>query len=224
MNIVTVLHNKAMEFADEALLAKMEGNREVSHSLFEKAFSLEKEATTLIDQKNDSWYILVRSAASLALNCGRFQDAESLIQLGLSGTPPSFIVKELKDLSNTLSDANKKKVSEVDVIGIITYANAEESQIRLQDLNTGHGAQRLLHALVAATVNGLAVDHRDPGRYALQLGFGASRGDDDVRHELGDAVAGLGLRANGGSGKCGSAEGAADQQIGTERHGNPTER
>ena len=136
MNIVTVLHNKAMEFADEALLAKMEGNREVSHSLFEKAFSLEKEATTLIDQKNDSWYILVRSAASLALNCGRFQDAESLIQLGLSGTPPSFIVKELKDLSNTLSDANKKKVSEVDVIGIITYANAEESQIRLQDLKT----------------------------------------------------------------------------------------
>jgi hypothetical protein len=56
--------------------------------------------------------------------------------MGLSGTPPSFIVKELKDLSNTLSDANKKKVSEVDVIGIITYANAEESQIRLQDLKS----------------------------------------------------------------------------------------
>jgi hypothetical protein len=51
MNIVTVLHSKALEFADEALLAKMEGNRDVSHSLFEKAFSLEKEATTLIDQK-----------------------------------------------------------------------------------------------------------------------------------------------------------------------------
>ena len=30
MNIVTVLHNKAMEFSDEALLAKMEGNKEAS--------------------------------------------------------------------------------------------------------------------------------------------------------------------------------------------------
>ena len=76
MNVVTVLHNKAMEFADEALLAKMEGNRDASLSLFEKAFSLEKEAATSIDQKNDSWYILIRSAASLTINCGRYQDAD----------------------------------------------------------------------------------------------------------------------------------------------------
>ena len=139
MNIVTVLHNKAMEFADEALLAKMEGNKEASTSLFEKAFSLEKEAATSIkekDQKGDSWYILVRSAASLAINCGRYQDAEALIQKGLSGAPPGFIVKELNELKEALSKAKGQKVSEVEIIGILTYANAEESQIRLQDLKS----------------------------------------------------------------------------------------
>ena len=36
-----------MEFADEALLAKMEGNKEASISLFERAFSLEKEPVPL---------------------------------------------------------------------------------------------------------------------------------------------------------------------------------
>ena len=139
MNIVTVLHNKAMEFADEALLAKMEGNKEASTSLFEKAFSLEKEAAISIKekgQKSDSWYILVRSAASLAINCGRYQDAEALIQKGLSGTPPGFIVKELNELKEALSKAKGQKVSEVEIIGILTYANAEESQIRLQDLKS----------------------------------------------------------------------------------------
>ena len=136
MNVVTVLHNKAMEFADEALLAKMEGNKDASLSFFEKAFSLEKEAATSIDQKNDSWYILIRSAASLAINCGRYQDAEALIQMGLSRNPPDFLVRELNELSDALSKAKGQKVSEVDIIGILTYANAEESQIRLQDLKT----------------------------------------------------------------------------------------
>ena len=44
MNIATVFHNKAMEFADEAILAGTSGNTETSKVLFEKAFSLEKEA------------------------------------------------------------------------------------------------------------------------------------------------------------------------------------
>lgn len=139
MNIVTVLHNKAMEFVDEALLARMEGNNDASMSLFDKAFSLEKEAATSIkeeDQSGDSWYILIRSAASLAVSCGKFQEAEALIEKGLSGTPPAFIVKELKELKASLAEAAEKKVSKVEIIGMLTYANAEESQIRLQDLKS----------------------------------------------------------------------------------------
>ncbi len=139
MNMVTVLHNKAMEFADEALLARMEGNNEASVSLFEKAFSLEQEAAASIkaeDQSSDSWYILIRSAASLALNCGKLQEAGALIEKGLSGKPPAFIVEELKELKENLSEATEKKVSQIEIIGMLTYANAEESQIRLQDLKS----------------------------------------------------------------------------------------
>lgn len=56
--------------------------------------------------------------------------------MGLSGNPPVFIVKELNELSDALSKTKEQKVSEVEIIGILTYANAEESQIRLHDLKT----------------------------------------------------------------------------------------
>lgn len=139
MNIVTVLHNKAMEFADEALLAKMEGNTEASMSLFEKAFALEKEAAASIkeeDRDTESRYILIRSAAALAMSCGKYQEAEALIQEGLAGNPPAFIEKELKALKEALPHLADEKVSYVEVVGVLTYANASESQIRLQDIKS----------------------------------------------------------------------------------------
>ncbi|MCB0566869.1 MAG: hypothetical protein KDD01_21075, partial [Phaeodactylibacter sp.] len=61
---------------------------------------------------------------------------EALIQMGRSGNPPAFIFKELNDLNDSLSKAKEQKVSEMEIIGILTYANAEESQIRLQDLKS----------------------------------------------------------------------------------------
>jgi hypothetical protein len=139
MNIVTVLHNKAMEFADEALLAKMEGNTKASEALFEKAFSLEREAATSVDEQDknsDTWFILVRSAAALALKCGKYQEAGALIRAGLEGNPPKFVIKELHALEKELQAVLNEKVNQVELVGVIIYANADESEIRLQDIQT----------------------------------------------------------------------------------------
>ncbi len=139
MNIVTVLHNKAMEFADEALLARMEGNTEASTALFEKAFELEKEAAESVsetDRGSDSMHILVRSAAALAMNCERYLDAEWLIQAALGNNPPAFITRELVELKESIQTLKREKVGWVDVVGTLTYADSSEGQIRLQDLET----------------------------------------------------------------------------------------
>lgn len=128
-----------MEFADEALLAKMEGNTKASEALFEKAFSLEREAATSVDEQDknsDSWFILVRSAAALAIKCEKYQEAGTLIRAGLKGNPPEFIVQELHALEQELQEALNKKVSQAELVGVIIYANADESEIRLQDLQT----------------------------------------------------------------------------------------
>ena len=139
MNLLTVLHNKAMEFADEALLAKMEGDAKASTALFEKAFELEREAAVSVGEdrhESGSKYILIRSAASLAFNCGKYQEARTLIESGLASNPPDFIVKELQELEELVSQATSEKVSQVEVIGVIIYANADESEIRLQDIES----------------------------------------------------------------------------------------
>ena len=144
MNVVTILHNKAMEFADEALLAKMEGKEAVSLKFFEKAFLLEKEAFDSIeDEKVDPFpkYILIRSAASLALNCGNYQEAERLIQLGLANGAPQSIKDELEELQGKLHSIKKELAEQqeqnaIKVLGIIIDANAKTNQITVQDLES----------------------------------------------------------------------------------------
>jgi hypothetical protein len=140
MNIVTVLHAKAMEFADEALLAKMEGNFEASTSLFEKAFALEREAAaSIVEEKQHSVskHILIRSAAALAISCGKYQEAALLIQEGLNADPPAFIHQELSTLKELVAEQlNSGKTDYVEIIGIITHADSDESLIRLQDIKT----------------------------------------------------------------------------------------
>ncbi|MEN0006237.1 MAG: hypothetical protein AAF798_18950 [Bacteroidota bacterium] len=136
MNMVTVLHKKAMEFADEALLARMEGNEKAATLLFEKALSLEKEAVFTVpnsSQDKDSYFILLRSAASLAFNCGRYREARKLINMGLESGAPTFIYKELRELEARLSEANTQPLHKLEMVGTITHANANKSEIRLRD-------------------------------------------------------------------------------------------
>lgn len=144
MNVVTVLHNKAMEFADEALLARMEGNAEAAFRFFEKALSLEKEAAHAVESSAADpapRYILIRSAASLAVQSGNFQEAQELIDWGLAGDPPDFIQQELAELAATLHAMQSTRVqtgkeNDLELIGIITDANASKSQITVRDIKS----------------------------------------------------------------------------------------
>ena len=42
--------------------------------------------------------VLYRSAASLAIDCGEYREAERLIATALAGNPPEEIAQELRDL------------------------------------------------------------------------------------------------------------------------------
>ncbi len=141
MNIVTVLHNKAMEFADEALIAKIEGDIEASIALFEKAFVLEKEAASSVrkGQKDDfSRITLWRSAASLAANCGKFYEANAIINRVLNENPPAVLADELKELQTQINREVNQKVGNVEIKGIIVYANVNKNEIRLKALHNNN--------------------------------------------------------------------------------------
>jgi hypothetical protein len=94
-------HRDAMEFLDKALVAKSKGKMRLHFKLIEKAFQLESAAASLVAENLDlepTRSILHRSAANLAFQCGKLRDAEKLIAIGLSGSPPDEIAEELRDL------------------------------------------------------------------------------------------------------------------------------
>lgn len=100
------LHHEAMSLNDEAMSARSSGDSARSLSLVRRAFEREKQAAGLVVddlQFEPTRSVLHRSAASLAIDCGEYREAERLIAVALSGDPPEEIAEELRDL---LEDVN----------------------------------------------------------------------------------------------------------------------
>ena len=94
-------HNKAMELAERALMARMQGDTEESTKLFEKALEDELEAIRKLETEGriePTYSVLHRSAGTLALDCNQFQKAEEIIKKALSQNPPQEIAEELHEL------------------------------------------------------------------------------------------------------------------------------
>ncbi|OQX26499.1 MAG: hypothetical protein BWK80_10180 [Desulfobacteraceae bacterium IS3] len=101
MNHIRLLHEKAMDMAEKAFVAKLKGDTEQAARLFREAFENEAEAARAVPDLPSSEptrSVLYRSAASLALDCNEFREAERLIGAGLAGFPPEEIAEELRVL------------------------------------------------------------------------------------------------------------------------------
>jgi hypothetical protein len=99
------VHREAMILMQDALVAEVKGDNITASRLFSDAFDLEREAALdLTDalEKEPTRSVLFRSAASLAMNCGRFEEGEAMIKLGLSGNPPREIADELREVAKKI--------------------------------------------------------------------------------------------------------------------------
>ena len=106
MSEISDLHRKAMELASQAILAGKAGQRTDAEILFHEAFEQERRAALLVapnEALEPTRSVLLRSAASLALDCDDPREAERLIALALSGNPPEEIADELRDLYETVN-------------------------------------------------------------------------------------------------------------------------
>lgn len=104
MQAIEADHLRAMEYVDRACEARRRGDTDAVAQNFAEAFRLEKQAAEAMVPYLDvepTRSILLRSAASLALECKREEEAERLACLGLSGKPPSEIRAELRDVLMT---------------------------------------------------------------------------------------------------------------------------
>jgi len=101
MKEVSKLHKKAMELADKGFHAKHVGKTEEAAQFLRTAFYLERQAAEIMAlqiEVEPTRSVLLRSAASLALECNELDEAERLVAMALSGNPPEEILDELRAL------------------------------------------------------------------------------------------------------------------------------
>ncbi len=134
MSIVLELHETAMELADRALMARHKGYIDQAVALFREAFEKERNAASSIKDETvePTRSVLLRSAASLALECGEFREAERLIAIGLSGNPPEEIARELRDLFEQVNFQRH-----LDIKGVTLAPN--EFQLSISGNAVGYG-------------------------------------------------------------------------------------
>lgn len=101
------LHNDAMKLLDEALIAKVNGEIEREVELFKLAYEKEREAAFAVPEIEDgnlelSKIILLKSAACIAYDLGKFGEARELAYLGLSKSPPQWLRVELESMSELI--------------------------------------------------------------------------------------------------------------------------
>ncbi len=106
MNHIRQLHEEAMDLAEMALIARLKGDLEQAVQLSLRAYKGEAQAARLMSEAGatePTRSVFYRSAASLALNCNEFREAERLIAEGLAGNPPEEIAEELRELYQEVS-------------------------------------------------------------------------------------------------------------------------
>ena len=84
-----------------AMVAEFKGEIEESLRFFELAFEAEKQAALSLLANFDNEptrSITFRSAAALAMDCKKYEEAKKMVHFGLAGNPPEDIAQELMDI------------------------------------------------------------------------------------------------------------------------------
>ena len=119
MSKINDLHEQAMEFSDQAFFAKRKGDLASAMEFSRQALELETQAAEMLKDdlsKEPSRSVLYRSAASMAMSCEEYRQAEKLIATALAGNPPEEIAEELRDLLEqvNLKQKSKAKAKQID--------------------------------------------------------------------------------------------------------------
>ena len=116
MSAVNDFHHQAMDFAGHALMERMRGNAEEALNLFEQALENELAAINALQEPVEPTYsVLHRSAATLAMDCHRFRQAEQIAAKALAQNPHPEIAEELRDLMAQLYSRRRSELRGVAV-------------------------------------------------------------------------------------------------------------
>jgi hypothetical protein len=137
-----IIHDKAMGLSQEADMAKIWGDIPKSQVLYKQSFDLELEVIQIYSERFDEEperSMLYVSAASLAMLCHLYADADLLIQQGQSSSTPPYMVAELEELKALIkqrklqyeSKSNTEQEQPFWISGILKRVDADKNTIKL---------------------------------------------------------------------------------------------
>ena len=128
MSRINDLHARAMEHAEQALLARTRGETARAVELFKKALESEVAAIDELQEYSEPTHsILHRSAGTLALDCNDLRTAERMAARALAKEPPPDIAQELRDL--------------LEQVRLRRHLELEEKSQRARTCGQGHGRE-----------------------------------------------------------------------------------
>jgi hypothetical protein len=134
------IHNKAMLLSQEADMAKIWGDEPKSQLLYRQSFDLEREVVQIYSERFDKEperSVLYVSAASLAMLCHLYPEADLLVQEGLSNSTPPYLVKELHELKAQVQQHKldyeqlSNKEQPFWISGVLRRVDADKNTIKL---------------------------------------------------------------------------------------------
>ena len=138
MNLTRATHLLAMDMATLADISKGKGLLTDAKDFYTKAFELEKKAALMTiptKEDEDAHFILIRSAASLALTAGLYEAGKNLIKTSLHKKPSEWIANELNEILELILTEEKKGLEAKETRqfdGVITNINSNNFEIVLQ--------------------------------------------------------------------------------------------
>ena len=142
-----IIHEKAMALSHEADMAMIWNDESKAQIFYRQSFDLEREAAYIYSERFDKEPIrstLYRSAASLAMLCHLYIEADLLIQQGLSSSTPPKVEKELHELKALVQQrklqyeqlSDKEQEQPFWISGILRRVDADKNTIKLASNGT----------------------------------------------------------------------------------------
>jgi hypothetical protein len=166
-----IIHNKAMALSQEADMAKIYDDLAKAKILYRQSLELEREVVDIYADRHDKEpmrSMLYVSAASLAMLCHLYEEANLLIEQGLTIHTPTFMQTEFKELKAQIAEHKRKyeHISNADleepfwISGVLKRVDADKNTIKLASKATDTIPQTLYTINVASeTLNKLVKNY-----------------------------------------------------------------
>lgn len=159
-----IIHEKAMKLSQEAIMARIWNDETKAQMLYKQSFDLEREAAYTYAERFDKEpirSILYRSAASLAIECHLYQEADLLIQQGQSNDTPMDVMNDFQELKDKMKVLNIAQEQPFWISGVLRRVDADKNTIKLASNGTKPKSQPHYYTInvVSETLNKLVKNY-----------------------------------------------------------------